>query len=36
MEISKQLAISRITVYRVKAEGVERKVVSGSKKYLDG
>ncbi|QQP41342.1 Uncharacterized protein FKW44_015680, partial [Caligus rogercresseyi] len=35
-EIYRQLGISRPTVYKVKATGIERKVGSGAKKSLDG
>ncbi|QQP48849.1 Uncharacterized protein FKW44_009290 [Caligus rogercresseyi] len=34
-EILRQLGISRPTVYKVKATGIERKVRSGAKKSLD-
>ncbi|QQP31570.1 Uncharacterized protein FKW44_025207 [Caligus rogercresseyi] len=35
-EISRQFGISRPTVYKVKATGIEKKVGSGAKKSLDG
>ncbi|QQP51292.1 Uncharacterized protein FKW44_012613 [Caligus rogercresseyi] len=35
-EISRRLGISRPTVYKVKATGIEKKVGLGAKKSLDG
>ncbi|QQP56183.1 Uncharacterized protein FKW44_000765 [Caligus rogercresseyi] len=35
-EISRQLGLSRLTVYKVQTTGIERKVGLGAKKSLDG